>query len=191
MQSVSTKRVASGFATIIFGWALIACPAAPAVAASRAAIDKEVSAALKNLYAINPTAKTLGAKAKAVLVFPSVWKAGFIVGGQGGNGALRKGGKTVGYYNVAAASYGLQAGAQQFGYALFFMTDSALAYLEKSDGWEVGTGPSLVVLDEGTAKSLSTTTLQSDVYAFIFSQKGLMGGIGIQGSKITKIEPDK
>jgi lipid-binding SYLF domain-containing protein len=191
MQSPSTKRIGSGFATIILALALNAWPGAPAMAASRAAIDKDVSAALKNLYAINPTAKTLGAKAKAVLVFPSVWKAGFIVGGQVGNGALRKGGNTVGYYNVAAASYGLQAGAQQFGYALFFMSDSALAYLDKSDGWEIGTGPSLVVLDEGAAKSLSTTTLQSDVYAFIFSQKGLMGGIGIQGSKITKIEPDK
>jgi lipid-binding SYLF domain-containing protein len=191
MQSLSMKRVASGFATIIFALALSALSVCPAFAASRAEIDKEVSAALKHLYATNPAAKTLGAKAKAVLVFPSVWKAGFIVGGQGGNGALRKGGKTVGYYNVAAASYGLQAGAQQFGYALFFMSDSALSYLDKSDGWEIGTGPSLVVVDEGMAKSLSTTTLQSDVYAFIFSQKGLMGGIGIQGSKITKIQPGK
>jgi lipid-binding SYLF domain-containing protein len=191
MQPLSTKRIASGFATIVFALIMTAWPVSLAAAASRAEIDKDVSAALKNLYAVNPTAKTLGAKAKAVLVFPSVWKAGFIVGAQGGNGALRKGGKTVGYYNVAAASYGLQAGAQEFGYALFFMSDSALAYLDKSDGWEVGTGPSLVVLDEGAAKSLSTTTLQSDVYAFIFSQKGLMGGIGIQGSKITKIEPDK
>ena len=191
MQSLSIKRVASGFATIIFALALTALPVCPAFAASRAAIDKEVSAALKHLYATNPAAKTLGAKAKAVLVFPSILKAGFIVGGQAGNGALRKGGKTVGYYNVAAASYGLQAGAQQFGYALFFMSDSALAYLDNSNGWEIGTGPSLVVVDEGMAKSLSTTTLQSDVYALIFSQKGLMGGIGIQGSKITKIKPGK
>jgi lipid-binding SYLF domain-containing protein len=185
------KRVAPGFATIIFALALTALPVCPAFAASRAAIDKEVSAALKQLYSINPAAKTLGAKAKAVLVFPRVLKAGFIVGGQAGNGALRKGDKTAGYFNVAAASYGLQAGAQQFGYALFLMSDSALAYVDKSNGWEIGTGPSLVVVDEGMAKSLSTTTLQSDVYAFIFSQKGLMGGIGIQGSKITKINPDK
>jgi len=71
------------------------------------------------------------------------------------------------------------------------MSDSAVAYLDKSNGWEVGTGSSLVVVDAGMAKSLSTTTLQSDVYALIFSQKGLMGGIGIQGSKITKIKPGK
>jgi lipid-binding SYLF domain-containing protein len=191
MQSLNMKVVTSGFATVTFAFALTAVPVCPAFAASRAAIDKEVSAALKHLYATNPAAKTLGAKAKAVLVFPSVVKAGFIVGGQADNGALRQGGKTVGYYNVAAASYGLQAGAQQFGYALFFMTDSALAYLDKSNGWEIGTGPSLVVVDEGMAKSLSTTTLQSDVYALIFSQKGLMAGIGIQGSKITKINPGK
>ena len=95
----------------------------PAHAASAAKIDKEVNAALKKLYAANPTAKVLGEKAKAILVFPSIWKAGFIVGGQGGNGALRKEGKSIGYYNSVAASYGLQAGVQAFGYALFFMSD--------------------------------------------------------------------
>jgi len=88
-----------------------------------------------------------------------------------------------------AASYGLQAGVQGFSYVLFFMSDSALEYLDKSDGWEVGTGPSLVIVDKGMAKSLSTTTLHDDVYAFIFGQKGLMAGIGIQGSKITRIHP--
>ena len=170
---------------------LIAVPSRPASAASASAIDKEVTAALKTLYATNPAAKKLGQKAKGVLVFPSVWKAGLIIGGQGGNGALRVGGKTVGYYNTAAVSYGLQAGGQQFGYALFFMTKGALDYLEQSNGWEIGTGPSYVVVDEGKAKTLTTTTLQHDIYAFIFSQKGLMAGIGIQGSKITKIEPGK
>jgi len=164
--------------------------ARPAFAASAADIDRRVTAALKTLYAKSNTAKTLGGKAKAVLVFPSIWKAGFIVGGQGGNGALRRGKKTVGYYNTASVSYGLQAGAQEFGYALFFMSESALEYLEKSDGWEIGTGPSLVVVDEGFGKNLSSTTLQDDVYAIIFSQKGLMAGIGIQGTKVTKIRPD-
>ena len=86
-----------------------------------------------------------------------------------------------------AGSYGLQAGAQTFGYALFFMNAGALAYLDKSDGWEVGVGPSIVVVDEGMGKSMTSTTLTQDVYAFIFSQKGLMAGLGVQGSKITKI----
>ena len=110
-----------------------------------------------------------------------------MVGAQYGEGALRRGGKTVGYYNTTAASYGLQAGAQVFGYAMFFMTESAMQYLEKSDGWELGSAPNVVVLDQGAAGSLSTSTAQSDMYAFFFSQKGLMAGLGLQGTKITKI----
>ena len=103
-------------------------------------------------------------------------------------GALRVHGKTAGYYNTAAASYGLQAGVQAFGYALFFMSDSARDYLSKSGGFELGTGPSIVVLDAGTAKAFTTTTLQNDIYAVFFDQKGLMAGLGLQGSKISRIE---
>jgi lipid-binding SYLF domain-containing protein len=77
---------------------------------------------------------------------------------------------------------------QSFGYALFLMNDKAIEYLEKSDGWELGVGPSIVIVDKGKAKSLTTLTLKDDVYAFIFDQKGLMAGLGIQGSKITKLE---
>jgi lipid-binding SYLF domain-containing protein len=163
----------------------------PVHAASRSKIDREVTAALKKLYASNPTAKLLGEHATAVLVFPNIWKAGFIVGAQGGNGALRKGRKTIGYYNSVAASYGLQAGIQAFGYALFFMNESALQYLNKSEGWEIGTGPSIVIVDVGVAKSLTSTTLKDNVYAVTFDQKGLMAGIGIQGSKITRIHPGR
>jgi len=159
------------------------------LAADAAKIDAEARTALAALYATTPAAKALGEKAKAVLVFPSILKAGLIIGGQGGNGALIVDGKTVAYYNSAAASYGLQAGAQEFSYVMFLMTDAAREYLDKSDGWEVGVGPSIVLVDEGVAKSLSTSTAQDDVYAFIFGQKGLMAGIGIQGSKITKINP--
>ena len=171
--------------------ALTGLAAGQAQAASAAKINREVDVALKQLYASNPTAKVIAEKAKAVLVFPSIWKAGFIIGGQGGNGALRKGGKSIGYYNSAAASYGLQAGAQAFGYALFFMTDSALDYLDKHDGWEIGTGPSIVFIDKGFAKSVTSGTLTDEIYAIIFDQKGLMAGIGIQGSKLTKIHPGK
>jgi len=170
---------------------IAAATARPALATSAAEIDRDVSSALKTLYTKNPTAKSLGAKAKAVLVFPSIVKGGLMIGGQYGEGALRKGGRTTGYYSSVAASYGLQAGVQKFGYALFFMTPSALDYFEKSNGWEVGSGPSLVVVDEGMAKSLSTTTTKSDIYAFFFSQKGLMAGLGLQGTKITRIQPSK
>jgi lipid-binding SYLF domain-containing protein len=168
--------------------AILATPP-PAMAADAAAIDRDAKAALAKLYKTTPAAKKLGEKAKAILVFPSILKAGLIIGGQGGNGALLVDGKTVAYYNISAASYGLQAGVQEFGYAMFLMTDAARAYIDKSDGWEVGVGPTIVVVDAGAAKSLTTTTAKDDVYAFIFSQKGLMGGLGIQGSKITKINP--
>ncbi len=161
------------------------------MAASAAEINRDVSKALKTLYAKNAAAKSLGAKAKGILVFPRIVKGGFMVGGQYGEGALRQGDRTVGYYSSAAASYGLQAGLQKFGYALFFMTPSALDYLQKTSGWEVGVGPSIVVVDEGMAKSLTTTTAQSDIYAFFFNQKGLMAGLGLQGTKITRIHPSK
>ena len=159
----------------------------PVMAASGAELSRDAAAALEALYAGTPRAKELGAKAKGILVFPTIVKAGFIVGGQYGEGALLKGSKTVAYCNTVAASYGLQAGAQSFGYALFFMTDSALKYIDKSGGWEIGTGPSIVVVDEGMARSMTTTTLQSDIYAFFFGQRGLMAGLGLQGSKISRI----
>jgi len=165
--------------------------AGPAQAGTKREIDSKVSAGLKLLYAKNAGAKALGAKAKGVLVFPNIVKGGFIVGGQYGQGALRKKGKTAGYYNTVAASFGFQAGAQKFGYAMFFMTDEALAYLEKSDGWEIGVGPSVVILDEGAAAALTSSTARSDVYAVFFNPSGLMAGVSLEGTKITRIHPDK
>jgi lipid-binding SYLF domain-containing protein len=159
-------------------------------ASSASQIDRDSTQALNSLYKKYPGAKELGDKAVAILVFPSIVKGGFIIAGQFGDGALRKNGKTAAYYRSLAASYGFQAGAQAFGYVLFFMDDASVRYLDNSEGWEVGTGPSLVVLDTGFGKNFSTTTLQKGVYAFIFDQKGLMGGVGIQGSKITKIHPN-
>ena len=157
--------------------------------AAAAEIDREVDTALKKLYESTTSAKVLGAKAKGILVFPDIVKGGLVVGGQYGKGALRKGGRTDGYYETVAASYGLQAGLQKFGYALFFMDDAALAYLDRSGGWEVGIGPSIVVVDAGKAAALTTTTARDEVYAFFFDQKGLMAGLGLQGSKITRINP--
>jgi lipid-binding SYLF domain-containing protein len=152
-------------------------------------IDREVNYSLTKLYEGNPSAQLLARNAKAILVFPSIVKAGFMVGAQYGSGALRKGKKTIGYYNSVAASYGFQAGVQTFGYALFLMSDSAVKYLDRSGGWELGMGPSIVIVDSGIAKSLTTTTAKADVYGFIFDQKGLMAGVGLQGSKITRTSP--
>jgi lipid-binding SYLF domain-containing protein len=161
-----------------------------AIAGDKAAdISKDAQAALDSLYAKVDGAKALGAKARAILVFPKVTKAGLGIGGQHGDGALMKDGKTVAYYNTTGASIGLQAGAQTYGYAMFFMNDKALQELDKADGFEVGVGPSVVVMDEGKAKNSTTTTMKEDIYAFIFGQKGLMAGLGIQGNKISKINP--
>jgi lipid-binding SYLF domain-containing protein len=160
----------------------------PAAAQSARELERAGRAALQDLYAKQPSAKLLGAKAKAILVFPSIVKAGFMFGGQIGEGILLENGKLKGFYSSVAASYGLQAGIQSFGYALFFMNDKAVRQLDATKGFELGVGPSIVVVDEGMGKSMTTNTLTSDVYAFIFSQRGLMAGLGIQGSKITRIE---
>ncbi len=171
-----------------FFLAVIWLPAA--FAADAAKIDTNATKALGDLLAQNIGAKALSEEAVAVLVFPDILKSGLMIGGQHGNGALIKDDTSTAYYKSVAVSYGLQVGVQKFGYALFFMNQDALNYLDQSDGWEIGVGPSLVVVDEGIATTLTSTTARSDIYAFIFDQKGLMAGIGIQGTKITRIYPD-
>ena len=180
-------------AGVLAGAALI-CSAAPSVAqdegkTAAAELASASQAALKQLYASVPLAKELGPKAHAILVFPKVTKAGLGVGGQYGEGALLKGGTAAGYYKTTGASFGLQAGGQQYGYAMLFMNAKALAELDNQKGFEVGVGPSVVLVDEGMAKTTTTTTLKDDIYAFVFGQKGLMAGLGIQGNKIAKITP--
>ena len=150
-----------------------------AQAESRAELERSSQMALNSLLAKDAVARELSQRATAVLVFP--------VGGQFGEGVLGRAGKAVGYYNTGGASYGFQAGVQEYGYAMFFMKESALKALDVTQGFEVGVGPSIVVIDQGKGVSHTTTTMQEDVYAFVFDQKGLMAGIGIQGNKITKI----
>ncbi len=149
---------------------------------------REARVSLERLYATTPEARELHARSKAVLVFPDIFKLGLIIGGSGGNGVMfSPGGKVLGYYNATSLSYGLQAGAQEYSEAMFLTTNKSLEYLDKSDGWSVGAGPSVVVVDSGMGKDYSSTTLRSDVYAFVYSQSGLMAGIGVQGQKITKL----
>ena len=165
-------------------WLVVGAPSA--IAQDKAEINADSQAALASLYASVPAAKALGAKATAILVFPKITKAGLGIGGQHGDGALMKGGTPVAYYSTSGGSVGLQAGVQTYGYAMFFMNDKALKQLDVADGFEIGVGPSVVVLDEGKAKQMTTTTANDDIYAFVFSQKGLMAGVGIQGNKIKK-----
>jgi lipid-binding SYLF domain-containing protein len=154
-----------------------------------AELTRTSRAALEGLYGAVPLAKLLGPKAEAILVFPKVTKAGLGIGGQYGEGALLKKGAASTYYKTTGASFGLQAGGQQYGYAMFFMNQKALGQLDKANGFEVGVGPSVVLVDEGMAKTSTTSTLKDDIYAFVFAQKGLMAGLGIQGNKITRITP--
>jgi lipid-binding SYLF domain-containing protein len=153
-----------------------------------AQLDAAASAVLDDLIKRNEAARSLSKRAVGVLVFPKITKAGVMVGGQYGEGVLKRNGKTVAYYSSTAASYGLQAGVQTFSYVLFLMSDAALAQIDKNQGLEVGVGPSLVVVDEGMAKTMTTTTTKDDIYAFVFGQKGLMAGVGLQGTKVTRIQ---
>ena len=157
-------------------------------AASAGEIQSKSSQALKKLYRTNPVAHNISQHAKAILVFPSIVKAGLVFGGAYGEGALYKGGKVTGYYNSVTASWGLQAGAESYGYVVFLMSDKAVRYLNRSDGWELGVGPSVVVVNDGVGKNLSTSTLKDDAYAFIFDQQGLMASLSIEGSKITRLK---
>jgi lipid-binding SYLF domain-containing protein len=183
----------TGIAGVLAAAALF-CAAHPAAAQDKgktaaAELAGASQAALRQLQATVPLAKELGPKAHAILVFPKVTKAGLGIGGQYGEGALLKGGTAVGYYKTTGASVGLQVGGQQYGYAMIFMNAKALQQLDNAKGFEVGVGPSVVLVDEGMAKTTTTTTLKDDIYAFVFGQKGLMGGLGIQGNKIARITP--
>ena len=158
-----------------------------AQAATAEDLNRDSAQALRNLTQQNSAAAAVARSARAVLVFPNIVKAGLVFGGSYGEGTLMKGNRVVDYYNSVSGSWGLQAGAQSYGYVVFLMNDKAVDYIEKTAGFEIGVGPTVVVVDEGVAKNLSTTTLKDDAYAFIFNQQGLMAGISIEGTKISRI----
>ena len=159
-----------------------------ASAATAADLDSDTQQALQQLYKTNPFAEKLARESKAILVFPKIIKAGLVFGGSYGEGELLSDGKVDGYYNSVAGSWGLQIGAQTYGYVVFLVSDKAVKYIHETHGWEVGVGPTVVVVDDGVAKNLSTSTLKDDAYAFVFSQQGLMAGISIEGTKISHIK---
>jgi len=176
-------------ALLLTALVLLTTPRADATPAAQ--LRRESAEALEKLYETKPGTRELGDKAVAILVFPSVIKAGFMIGGQRGDGVLFKKGQAAGYFNTTSASYGFQAGVSKFSYALFLMDQKALDSLYQADGFELGAAPSLVVADEGFTSDLSTKTLQKGIYAFFFGQKGLMAGISVQGTKITEFTPSK
>jgi lipid-binding SYLF domain-containing protein len=167
---------------------IAALTAGQAAAATAQDLNKDADQALETLYRTNPVAQSVSKQAKAMLVFPSIVKAGLVFGGAYGEGVLKRGNQVVDYYNSFSGSWGLQAGVQSYGYAVFLMNDKAIDYINKTQGWEIGVGPTVVIVNEGVAKNLSSTTLKDDAYAFIFDQKGLMAGVSIEGTKISRIK---
>ena len=161
---------------------------ATARAATAEDLNKDAAQALQTLYKTNPVAEDVSKHAKAILIFPKIVKAGLVFGGSYGEGVLQKGVNVAGYYNSVSASWGWQAGAESYGYVVFLMNDKAVKYLDKTKGWEIGVGPTVVMVNEGVAKNLSTTTLKNDAYAFIFDQQGLMASLSIEGTKISHIK---
>jgi lipid-binding SYLF domain-containing protein len=158
------------------------------IAASAVEIDAKADSTLKMFYEKVGPAKELSAKSKGILVFPDVIKAGFGIGGEYGEGALRINGKTVEYYNTAAASIGLQLGAQEKAVILLFMDGKALDDFRKSDGWEAGVDGSVAVVEWGTGGSIDTTNIKDPIIGFVFGNKGLMFNLTLEGSKMSKIK---
>ncbi len=162
--------------------------ASNASAASAKEINIKVNDSLKRFYKEVGGAKEFIKEAKGVLVFPDVIKAGFGIGGEYGEGALRIGGKTVAYYSTAAASIGLQIGAQMKTVIIVFMDKKALKKFRKSDGWEVGVDGSVALVEMGAGASIDTTNIKDPIIGFVFGNKGLMFNLTLEGSKFSKLE---
>lgn len=159
-----------------------------AIAASKAEIDANVEQAQTKFYAESPAGQKLAQQAAGILIFPKVIKAGIGIGGEYGEGALIVGGKTTAYYNTVSASVGFQFGAQVKSQVIMFMTDDALNSFLNSDGWEAGVDGSVAIVEFGAAEEISSNSVQAPIIGFIFSNKGLMYNLTLEGSKMTKIE---
>lgn len=182
------QRVLHRFLLVTATALSLAAFSSPASAASAEDLNADAAQALQTLYKTNPEAEALSKKARAILVFPKIIKAGLVFGGSYGEGVLNRNAQVVGYYNSVSASWGWQAGAESYGYVVFLMSNKAVKYLDASKGWEIGVGPTVVVVNEGVAKNLSSSTLKDDAYAFIFDQQGLMASLSIEGTKISRIK---
>jgi lipid-binding SYLF domain-containing protein len=168
-------------------WALTLCAASPAGAASKEEIDAEVRESIEAFYKHTSAGKELAQKAKGVLVFPKVIKAGIGVGGEYGEGSLLVGNKPVAYYSIAAASIGLQLGAQARTQIVLFMNDNVLSSFRNSKGWKAGVDGSVALATLGAGGAIDTNTAQQPIIGFIFSNKGLMYNLTFEGSKITRL----
>lgn len=182
-----TQSISTFFRSLVLLLGLFAFFTPHANAASATEIEIGVKETLKRFRADVPGGAEFLARAKGVLVFPTVIKAGFGIGGEYGEGALKIGGKTVEYYSTAAASIGLQLGAQSKSVVLVFMNHDALKKFRNSSGWKAGVDGSVAVIEWGAAEDINTVDIQDPIIGFVFSNKGLMYNLTLEGSKFTKI----
>ena len=180
---IGKRRSLAALAAVAMGSTL----AGPSPAATRPDLERAADATLARLVKSRPETERMLREAKGAMVFPEIIKGGLLVGGATGEGVLRIGGKTAGRYRSAAVSYGLQFGFATFGYGMLMMDRGSLDYVRRSDGWEVGVGPHVTVVDKSFARKLSTTSAQSGIYVFFLNQQGFFGGTGIEGAKISRI----
>ena len=159
-----------------------------AAAESAAEIDAKANQAIERLYKESSAAKELGAKASGILIFPDITKAGLIVGGEYGEGVLRVSGAPRGYYSSTSGSIGLQIGVSSRSLVFMFMTEEALKKFTDSDGWEAGVDADVTVVDTGATGSFDTTTVKDPVIAFNFGEEGLMAGVSVEGTKVSKLD---
>jgi lipid-binding SYLF domain-containing protein len=185
---MSTRRMFHRAAVAALAVSILSTLGGNAFAASAQDLERDAAQALATLYKNRPVAEAVSRKAKAILVFPKIIKAGLVFGGSYGEGVLFEGKKVSAYYNSVSASWGWQAGAESYAYVVFLMSDKAVKYLATSKGWEFGVGPSVVVVNEGIGLNLTTTTLKDDAYAFISDQQGLMASLSIEGTKVSRIK---
>lgn len=170
----------------LLAFVLAALPAG-SFAASSTEIDIGVDETLKRFRQEVPGGNAFLKSAKGVLVFPHVIKAGFWIGGEYGEGALMINGRTKAYYTTAAASIGIQAGAQTKSIVLVFLTDEALDKFQQFDGWKVGVDGSVAIVEWGAAEDINTIDIHDPIIGFVFSNKGLMVNLTLEGSKFTRI----
>ncbi|VVD61712.1 lipoprotein [Pandoraea iniqua] len=161
---------------------------AGANANKRREIDASVNGALDKMYASVKGSRELVSKARGVLVFPSVLQAGFVVGGEYGEGALRVGGNTQGYYNTVTASFGLQIGAQSKAVIFLFMTQDALDKFQRTDGWTAGADASVALVKIGANGAVDLNTATSPVEVIVMTNAGLMANLNVEGTKVTKLK---
>ena len=184
--SITRSRIGQiAVMTVMLG---LSWPGIALSASTPAEIDAKVNAALGRLKKEVPGSDSVLAKAQGVLVFAGVIKAGFVIAGQGGEGALRVGGKTQGYYSIFSGSVGFQAGGQESDIIMVFLDPVALKKLKASDGWKAGVDGNVTLITVGASGSIDSATLKQPILCFVVGQKGLMAGVSLEGSKITKLK---